>query len=342
MKRLTSSWYERLVRPLLFQMEPETAHHFALGLLHAAPRVPGALAFLRSFAPPPQPRTLFGLQFRNSIGLAAGFDKNGVAIPAWEALGFGFVEIGTVTAKPQPGNPRPRIFRYPEQEALINRLGFNNDGADVIAKRLQHLRESALAPSIPIGVNLGKSKVTPLEEAATDYLYSFRCLAPVADYIVLNVSSPNTQGLRTLQEHDALVGLLRIITNANAELASPKPLLLKIAPDLSEEALAAIAGACEKFGLAGIIATNTTLDHSALTSADEAGGLSGAPLRARATAVIRFLRTRTALPIIGGGGICDPESAREKLEAGAQLLQIYSGYIFRGPNLLREISASRS
>ena len=342
MKRLTSSWYERLVRPLLFQMEPETAHHFALGLLSAAPRVPGALAFLRSFAPPPRPRTLFGLQFRNSIGLAAGFDKNGVAIPAWEALGFGFVEIGTVTAKPQPGNPRPRIFRYLEQEALINRLGFNNDGADVIAERLQHLRESTSAPSIPIGVNLGKSKVTPLEEAATDYLYSFRRLAPVADYIALNVSSPNTQGLRTLQEHDALVGLLRIITNANAGLTSPKPLLLKIAPDLSEEALAEIAGACEKFGLAGIIATNTTLDHSALTSADEAGGLSGTPLRARATAVIRFLRTRTALPIIGGGGICDPESAREKLEAGAQLLQIYSGYIFRGPNLLREISASRS
>jgi dihydroorotate dehydrogenase len=342
MKRLTSSWYECLVRPLLFQMEPETAHHFALSLLSAAPRVPGALAFLRSFAPPPQPRTLFGLQFRNSIGLAAGFDKNGVAIPAWETLGFGFVEIGTVTAKPQPGNPRPRIFRYPEQEALINRLGFNNDGADVIAERLQHLRESALAPSIPIGVNLGKSKVTPLEEAATDYLYSFRRLAPVADYIVLNVSSPNTQGLRTLQEHDALIGLLRIITTANAELTSPKPLLLKIAPDLSEEALAEIAAACEKFGLAGIIATNTTLDHSALTSADQAGGLSGTPLRARATAVIRFLRTQTALPIIGGGGICDPGSAREKLEAGAQLLQIYSGYIFRGPNLLREISASRS
>ena len=181
MKRPMSSWYARLVRPLLFQMEPETAHHFALGLLRAAPRVPGALAFLHSFAPPPQPRTLFGLQFRNSIGLAAGFDKNGVAVPAWEALGFGFVEIGTVTAKPQPGNPRPRIFRYPEQEALINRLGFNNDGADVIAERLQHLRESTLAPSIPIGVNLGKSKVIPLEEAATDYLYSFRRLAPVAD-----------------------------------------------------------------------------------------------------------------------------------------------------------------
>jgi dihydroorotate dehydrogenase len=225
---------------------------------------------------------------------------------------------------------------------LINRLGFNNDGADVIAERLQHLRESALAPSIPIGVNLGKSKVTPLEEAPTDYLYSFRRLAPVADYVALNVSSPNTQGLRTLQEHDALVGLLRIISNANAGLTFPKPLLLKIAPDLSEEALAEIVVACENFGLAGIIATNTTLDHSALTSADEAGGLSGTLLRDRATAVIRFLRTRTTLPIIGGGGICDPGSAREKLEAGAQLLQIYSGYIFRGPGLLREISASRS
>jgi len=340
MKRLTDGWYERLVRPLLFQMEPETAHHLALGLLRAAPRLPGALALLRSFAPPPQPRTLFGLQFRNSIGLAAGFDKNGVAIPGWEAFGFGFVEIGTVTAKPQPGNPRPRIFRYPEQEALINRLGFNNDGADVIAERLQDLRESALAPSIPIGVNLGKSKMTPLEEAATDYLYSFRRLAPVADYIVLNVSSPNTQGLRTLQERDALVGLLGIITRANAELTSPKPLLLKIAPDLSEEALAEIARVCDRFGLAGIIATNTTLDHSALTSPDEVGGLSGTPLRTRATAVIRFLRTQTALPIIGGGGICDAGSAREKLEAGAQLLQIYSGYIFRGPNLLREICAS--
>jgi dihydroorotate dehydrogenase len=342
MKRLTSNWYERLVRPLLFQMDPETAHHFAIWLLRSAPQIPGALALLRLFAPPPQPRSLFGLQFRNLLGLAAGFDKNGVAIPAWEALGFGFVEIGTVTARPQPGNPRPRIFRYPKQEALVNRLGFNNDGADVIANRLRHLRESALAPAIPIGINLGKSKVTPLEEAATDYLYSFRQLAQVADYIVLNVSSPNTPGLRTLQEHDALVALLRVITEENARLASPKPLLLKIAPDLSEEALGKIVASCEEFALAGIIATNTTLDHAMLMGKDQAGGLSGTPLRARATAVIRFLRTRTPLPIIGAGGICDPGSAREKLAAGAELLQIYSGYIFRGPNLLREISASLS
>ncbi len=342
MNRLTSDWYEQLVRPFLFRMDPETAHHLAMRFLRAAPQLPGGLALLRSFAPPPQPRTLFGLQFRNPFGLAAGFDKNGVAIPAWEALGFGFVEIGTVTAKPQPGNPRPRIFRYPKQEALINRLGFNNDGADVIAERLRRLRASSSAPSIPIGVNLGKSKVTPLEEAPADYLYSFRQLAPIADYLVLNVSSPNTPGLRSLQERDALVALLRVVTEENARLPLPKPLLLKIAPDLSEDALGEIVGVCEEFGLAGMIATNTTLDHSALTGADEAGGLSGSPLRQRSTDVIRFLRSRTRLPLIGVGGICDASSAHEKLEAGAELLQLYTGYIYRGPRLLRELSASLS
>lgn len=340
MNRLTSDWYEQLVRPALFRMDPESAHHLALRLLRAAPRIPGGLALLRSFAPPPQPRSLFGLPFRNPFGLAAGFDKNGVAIPAWEALGFGFVEIGTVTAKPQSGNPRPRIFRYPKQEALINRLGFNNDGADVISERLRRLRGSSLAPSIPLGINLGKSKITPLAEAPADYLYSFRQLAPVADYIVLNVSSPNTPGLRNLQEHDALVALLGVVTDANARLPSPKPLLLKIAPDLSEEALTEIVGVVEKFSLAGMIATNTTLDHGALSGLDETGGLSGGPLRARATDVIRFLRSRTRLPLIGVGGIRDAVSAREKLEAGAELLQIYTGYIYRGPRLLRELSAA--
>ncbi len=342
MNGLTSDWYGQLVRPLLFRMDPETAHHLAMRLLRTAPQIPGALAFLRSFAPPPQPRTLFGLQFRNPFGLAAGFDKNGVAIPAWEALGFGFVEIGTVTAKPQPGNPRPRIFRYPKQEALINRLGFNNEGADVIGERLRRLRASSAAPAIPVGVNLGKSKITPLAEAPADYLYSFRQLAPVSDYVVLNVSSPNTPGLRSLQERDALVALLRVVTEENARLSSTKPLLLKIAPDLSDEALGEIVGVCEEFGLAGLIATNTTLDHGALLGSDEAGGLSGRPLRPRATEVIRLLRSRTRLPLIGVGGICDAASAREKLEAGAELLQIYTGYIYRGPGLLREIGTSLS
>lgn len=342
MNRLTSNWYAQLIRPLLFQMDPERAHHLAMRLLRAAPRIPGELALLRSFAPPPQPRTLFGLQFRNPFGLAAGFDKNAVAIPAWEALGFGFVEVGTVTAKPQPGNPRPRIFRYPKQEALINRLGFNNEGADVIAERLRRLRASHSAPSIPIGVNLGKSKVTPLEEAPADYLYSFRLLAPLADYVVLNVSSPNTPGLRNLQEREALIALSRVITEENLTWPSPKPLLLKIAPDLSEEALGEIVEVCEEFGFAGLIATNTTLDHHALVGPDEIGGLSGRPLRARSTEVIRFLRDRTRLPLIGVGGIADAASAREKFAAGAELLQIYTGYIFHGPDLLREMSAGLS
>ncbi len=332
MSGLTSAWYEQFVRPLLFALEPETAHHFALRAL----QFPGALAALRRFAPAPQPVTLFNLKFRNPLGLAAGFDKNGVAIPAWEALGFGFVEIGTVTAKPQPGNPKPRIFRYPSQRALINRLGFNNDGAEVVAERLRKLRRSSRAPSIPIGVNLGKSRVTPIEEAAADYLFSFRLLQPLADYIALNVSSPNTPGLRSLQEHAALVDLLRTITAENALLPERKPILLKIAPDLAEVEIREIMNACEEFGIAGIIATNTTLDHAAIAP-DETGGLSGEPLRARATEVVKFLCDHTQLPVIGVGGICDAESAREKLDAGAQLLQLYTGYIYRGPGLLREI-----
>ncbi|MBA3833045.1 MAG: quinone-dependent dihydroorotate dehydrogenase [Chthoniobacterales bacterium] len=334
MNRLTSRWYEHFVRPLLFRMDPETAHHLALRAL----RVPGALAGLRGFGPAAQPLMLFGVSFRNPLGLAAGFDKNGVALPVWEALGFGFVEIGTVTARPQPGNPRPRIFRYSGPEALINRLGFNNDGAEVIAQRLRRLRGSARPPSIPIGINLGKSRLTPIEEAAADYLYSFRLLQPLADYIALNVSSPNTPGLRSLQEHAALVELLRTITSENALFPAPKPILLKIAPDLSEMEMKEIISACEEFAIAGIIATNTTLDHSAIApDADEQGGLSGSPLRGRSTAVVSFLRAHTRLPIIGVGGIFDAASAREKFEAGAQLLQVYTGYVYRGPGLLREI-----
>ena len=338
MTRLTSGWYEDLVRPLLFRLDPERAHHFALRLLRSAPQIPGALLALRSFGSPEQRRTLFGLTFRNPVGLAAGFDKNGVAIPAWEALGFGFVEVGTVTARPQPGNPRPRIFRYPKHEALINRLGFNNEGAEVVANRLRRLRASALRPSIPIGINLGKSKATPLPEAAADYLYSFRHLQSVADYIVLNVSSPNTPGLRDLQETNALVALLRTLTQENARLASSKPILLKLAPDLSDEALREIARVSEECGLAGLIATNTTLDHSGLgAEPDQSGGLSGRPLRQRATAIVRLLHGETSLPIIAVGGISDRQSAQAMLQAGARLLQIYTGYIYRGPTLIREI-----
>ena len=329
--------YERLVRPLLFSLSPEAAHNLAIRNLRSASNWPAALRQLERFRPSPKPTTLFGLTFPNPIGLAAGFDKNGVAIPAWAALGFGFVEIGTVTAKAQPGNPKPRIFRYPGQEALINRLGFNNDGADVVAARLRRLRESGRWPAIPVGINLGKSKITPIENAVDDYVYSFRLLAPLSDYVVLNVSSPNTPGLRSLQEHAALEQLLAAICRENE--TARKPVLLKIAPDLSIAELEQIIAACEQHAVAGLIATNTTLDHSAIPSArDQTGGLSGRPLREKSTQFVRAISSRSSLPVIASGGIADAASAREKFEAGAQLLQVYTGYVYRGPGLLREIA----
>lgn len=329
--------YERFVRPILFSLSAEAAHDLAIRNLRAASSLDSVLRALERFKPPPKPKTVFGLTFPNPIGLAAGFDKNGVAIPAWAALGFGFVEIGTVTAKGQPGNPKPRIFRYPEQGALINRLGFNNDGADTISARLRALRESRRWPVIPVGINIGKSKITPIEDAVSDYLYSFRLLAPLADYVVLNVSSPNTPGLRSLQEHNALEELLRAVRDENQE--SPRPVLLKIAPDLTLAELEQIIATCEQNGIAGLIATNTTIDHSGIPpSRDQTGGLSGRPLREKSTEFVRAISARTRLPVIAAGGICDAESAREKLEAGAQLLQLYTGYVYRGPGLLREIS----
>src|SRR5438477_9686278 len=244
--------YERLLRPLLFALDPETAHHFALACLRFAgplcPRTDNKIP----------PISVFGLNFRHRVGLAAGLDKNGVALPAWEALGFSFVEIGTVTAEAQPGNPRPRIFRYPKQQALINRLGFNNDGADAMAEGLAKLREHGHWPRIPVGINIGKSRATPLERAGEDYLYSLRKLHAHADYIALNISSPNTPGLRELQQPKQLAELLGMI---KGELAG-KPLLIKIAPDLEFSALDELIAVCEQEPVSGIIATNTTLDHS--------------------------------------------------------------------------------
>jgi len=326
--------YERIVRPLLFSLDPETAHHFAINCLRAASHLDPILGALKIFQPPPKLKNLFGLDFRNPVGLAAGFDKNGVAIPAWAALGFGFIEIGTVTAKPQPGNPKPRIFRFPKQGALINRLGFNNDGAEVVAKRLENLRQSGRWPAVPVGINIGKSRTTPLENAANDYLHSFRCLHPLADYVTINVSSPNTPGLRDLQSPEQLAMLLNTLRAENPA----KPLLVKIAPDLSENELEQIVGTCQEYGAAGIIATNTTLDHCSIgTASDQAGGLSGAPLRQKSTAIVQAIASKSSLPVIASGGIFDPESAREKFAAGAQLLQIYTGYIYRGPGIVREI-----
>ena len=291
------------------------------------------------FSRPSKPITLFGLTFPNPIGLAAGLDKNGIALPAWAALGFGFIEIGTVTAKAQPGNAKPRIFRLPEQQALINRLGFNNDGANAIAQRLAALRESGRWPGVPVGINIGKSRVTPLEQATEDYLYSFRMLRDFADYITLNISSPNTPGLRELQEPERLSELLHAIGNEAG--TAPKPLVVKISPDVSDAELTAILAVCEENGVSGIIATNTTLDHSSIApQLDQAGGLSGAPLRDKSTALVREITARSTIPVIASGGIFDAESAREKFQAGAQLIQLYTGLVYRGPQLLREIMDS--
>ncbi|MBE2205058.1 MAG: quinone-dependent dihydroorotate dehydrogenase [Chthoniobacterales bacterium] len=324
--------YSDILRPCLFQLDPETAHHLALTGLRLTP----APLLRTMFGPPPKnPVRLFGLTFPNPVGLAAGMDKNAEALGAWEALGFGFVEAGTVTAHAQPGNDKPRCFRFPTHQALINRMGFNNPGAAAVAKTLSSLKSSGRWPKIPVGMNIGKSKVTPLEDAAADYATSFRALLPFGDYFVLNVSSPNTPGLRQLQDAASLTTIIRALK----AIDSTKPLLVKIAPDLTDEAVREIAELAETENLDGLIATNTTLDHSAVPPKDDqTGGLSGLPLRSRSTEVLRILREQTALPIIASGGVMSADSAREKLEAGASLVQIYTGFIYRGPGLIREVS----
>jgi dihydroorotate dehydrogenase len=336
--RLPKNAYERFVRPLLFLLDAETAHQFAITLLGSASHFDLALRALRSFQPSSKPKTVFGLNFPNPIGLAAGLDKNGVALPAWAALGFGFIEIGTVTARAQPGNPKPRIFRLPTQQALINRLGFNNDGADAIVHRLRALRESRRWPAVPVGINIGKSRATPLEQAKDDYLYSFQLLRDFADYVTLNISSPNTPGLRELQEPQRLSELLQAIGEEAG--ATPKPVVVKISPDILSTELKAILAVCEEHQVAGIIATNTTVDHSSIPpQLDQEGGLSGGPLREKSTAFVREIAAGSTIPVIASGGICDAASAREKFQAGAQLIQLYTGFIYRGPGLLREIIA---
>jgi len=331
--------YERFVRPILFSIDAENAHRFTIESLRVASQVGLALRALKVFQPPARPKRFFGLTFPNPIGLAAGLDKNGVALAAWAALGFGFIEIGTVTAKPQPGNPKPRLFRFPEQNALINRLGFNNDGAEAIAHRLSKLRRTGRWPEVPIGINIGKSMNTPLSEAIADYLYSFRLVREFADYVVLNISSPNTPGLRELQGPGALSELLSAIAAKN--LITRKPIVVKIAPDLAPAELEQIVSICETNRVAAIIATNTTIDHASIPAEqDEQGGLSGTPLREKSTTLIRQIVARSTIPVIASGGIMNADSAREKINAGAQLLQIYTGLIYRGPGLLREIASA--
>jgi len=324
--------YADILRPCLFRLDPETAHHLALTGLKLTPA-----PILRAVfgAVPQNPVRHFGVEFPNPVGLAAGMDKNAEALGAWEALGFGFVEAGTVTAHGQPGNDKPRCFRFPPQQALINRMGFNNPGAEAVARNLSALKSSGCWPGIPVGLNIGKSKVTPLEDAPSDYAASFRHLLPYGDFFVINVSSPNTPGLRQLQDKESLAAIIRTLK----AIDSSKPLLVKIAPDLPDDAVKEMAGLAEQEQLAGLIATNTTLDHSSVPAEqDQTGGLSGLPLRSRSTQVLRILRANTALPIIASGGVMSAESAREKLEAGASLVQIYTGFIYRGPGLIRDIA----
>jgi len=293
---------------------------------------------MRFFAETPDARlakTVFGVRFPSPVGLAAGFDKNAVALAAWEALGFGFAEIGTVTAKAQPGNPKPRLFRLPEMEGVINRLGFNNEGAEAVAARLHALRQGGGWPRIPVGVNLGKSKVTPLEEAPADYVESFKRLRSFGDYFVLNVSSPNTPGLRKLQDKASLEALLSAVQAANV---TRLPLLLKIAPDLEWSAIEEILALVEAHGLAGLIATNTTIDHSQVpVEKRQQGGLSGQPLKKRSLEVLRFITARTNLPVIGVGGIATADDAKARFDAGASLVQVYTGLIYEGPGMVRSI-----
>lgn len=338
--------YRHVFRPLFFGLEAEQAHEIAMRALTACSGSPALRTLLKTLVgrteTPALACEVFGVRFPNPIGLAAGFDKNGVALRAWEALGFGFVEAGTITAQAQAGNDRPRLFRFPDQQALLNRLGFNNRGADALATHFAALRAAGQWPSIPVGINIGKSKITPLDQAVADYLHSFGRLHPYADYVVVNVSSPNTPGLRQLQGREEFSALLGALQSANRALERPRPLLVKIAPDLTEGQIADVAALADEIGLAGIVATNTTIDHSALPAdrRDEAGGLSGAPLRARATEVIRLLASQTRLPIIAVGGVADGDSAREKLDAGASLVQLYTGFVYGGPTLVREMLAA--
>lgn len=338
----------QLFKPLLFALSPETAHGVTVFFLDLAAAFPPTRWLLRTlFCHPAKEleRKILGLTFPNPVGLAAGFDKDGKHIEGLACLGFGFIEVGTVTPLPQDGNPRPRLFRLPKDRALINRMGFNNEGLEALAARLKKLREKGVPGGLIIGGNIGKNKATPNELAENDYLKCFEALFPWVDYFVVNVSSPNTPGLRDLQEKEPLTRLLNLLQEKNKAQKSPKPIFLKIAPDLSDSQLDDIADIVRTTGLAGVIATNTTISRNNLKTSEAeiaaigAGGLSGTPVRERATTVIRYLRQKLGKEavIIGVGGIDSPASAQEKLDAGADLVQVYTGLVYEGPGLVREI-----
>jgi dihydroorotate dehydrogenase len=357
--------YKKILRPILFSSDAERAHNFALEKLACASRSRIACGMIGGlYGSPELPVEVFGLKFPNPVGLAAGMDKFAAAVPAWEKLGFGFSELGGVTWRAQPGNPAPRMFRAVADEAIVNRMGFNNPGAESLAQKLGEWKKSGRWPDHPVGINLGKSKATPLEEAAGDYANSFRVLRELADFFVINVSSPNTPNLRQLQDKSALDEILaamqevqkrdeccvlrdQTVNPARITHHASKPILVKVAPDLSFEALDEILELVAPRNIAGIVATNTTIsrpqtnDSAAQEIYNETGGLSGKPLRARSTEIIRHLhkQTKGKLPIIGVGGIFDADDAWEKIAAGASLLQIYTGLVYEGPGITRKIVA---
>lgn len=331
--------YHRLIKPLLFLFDPEKVHYFSffmIKLLSAIPGVPFLIRSLYQVKHPSLEREVFGLKFPNPVGLAAGFDKNAVLYKQLSNFGFGFIEIGTLTPKGQPGNPKKRLFRLKEDEAIINRMGFNNQGVDDAVKRLQK------NTNVLIGGNIGKNKVTPNEEVVNDYIYCFETLFDHVDYFVVNVSSPNTPNLRALQDKKPLTHLLSTLKELNNTKKHPKPILLKIAPDLSNNQLLDIIEIVSNVKIDGVIATNTTLNREGLKAKDkkETGGLSGKPLTKRSTEVIRFLveKSNNAFPVIGVGGVHKPQDAIEKLEAGAALVQLYTGFVYEGPAAVKNIN----
>jgi dihydroorotate dehydrogenase len=337
--------YRLFIKPLLFLISPEKAHYFTVAMLKLTLALPIIGYFFRKryeVANANLQRNTMGLTFKNPVGLAAGFDKDGKSFEAMSALGFGFVEVGTVTPRPQSGNDLPRLFRLPADEALINRMGFNNDGVDALVTRLKNRPKS----DVIIGGNIGKNKTTPNEQAHEDYLICFEKLFPYVDYFVVNVSSPNTPNLRALQDKAPLMQLLTLLQNENLKKATPKPILLKIAPDLNDAQLVDIVDIIHQTNLTGVVATNTTISRSDLNTPASTietigmGGLSGVPVKARATEIVRYLRKNLAKEkiIIGVGGISSAEDALEKLNAGADLVQIYTALVYAGPSLVKEIN----
>lgn len=331
--------YKLLIRPILFCFDPEQVHHFTFSLIRFLNKIPGfgkLFQWIYEVKNPKLEREVFGLKFKNPVGLAAGFDKDAKLYQELSNFGFGFIEIGTLTPKPQEGNPKKRLFRLKEDSAIINRMGFNNGG---VIEAVEHLKKNN---GVLIGGNIGKNKNTPNEDATSDYIICFEALFPHVDYFVVNVSSPNTPNLRALQDKEPLTYLLQTLQNLNVSKPKQKPILLKIAPDLTDEQLLDIIDIISETKIAGVIATNTTLSREGLQAENKAemGGLSGKPLTNRSTEVIRFLseKSNKSFPIIGVGGIHSADDAIEKLNAGASLVQLYTGFIYEGPALIKEIN----